>query len=70
MVTVMTRSMIVPTEEVQLWHEAQREGPVVREIIECRKKQKDARKKFELNPQGILYRVQDGQRKLMIPVSL
>ena len=70
MVNVMTRSMIVPTEEVQLWHKAQREDPVVQEIIEHRKKQKDARKEFELSPQGILYRVQDGRRKLMVPVSL
>ena len=52
MVNVMTRSMIVPTEEVQLWHKAQREDPVIREIIEGREKQKDARKEFELTPKG------------------
>ena len=60
----------MPTEEVQLWHKAQRDDPVVQEIIERREKQKDARKEFELTPQGILYRVQDGRRKLMVPVSL
>ena len=60
----------MPTEEVQICHKAQREDPVVREIIERCEKQKDSRKEFELTPQGILYRVQDGRRKLMVAVSL
>ena len=70
-VHVMTRSSIVPVEEVSAWHAAQREDPVLREIIQQVEQQsKEIRGDYELTPQGLLYQVKAGQRKLMVPVSL
>ena len=55
MVNVMIKSMLVPIEEVQLWHKAQREDPLVHEMIKRHERQKYARKEFKLTLQGLLY---------------
>ena len=66
----MTRSMLVPAEEVQLWHKEQRNDPVLAKLIRRREEKQDARKEFEFTPQGLLVRLQDGKRKVMVPMSL
>ena len=39
-------------------------------MIQRREKRKNARKEFKLTPQRLLYNMQDGQRKLMVSMSL
>ena len=69
-VHLMMRSMLVPAEEIKLWHKEQRSDPVLAELIRRREEKQDARKEFEFTPQGLLVRLQDGKRKVMVPVSL
>ena len=67
-INVLTRSSIVPTNEVQKWLIAQKEDPVTREAMQ-RVPEKSGRHHFSLTPQGLLYYAKDGQQKLIVPTS-
>ena len=68
-IAVMTRSSIVATEEVKMWKIAQEEDPVVQDTIQ-RVRQRHVRSAFALTPQVLLVQEEDGQRKLVVPMSM
>ena len=50
---VLTRMSLVPTEEIEMWHKAQREDPVLKALIQRREEnQPDGRKEFQLTLKG------------------
>ena len=69
-ISVLKISMLVPTKEMQLWHEQQRKDPTLIDIIRQREEWQGAGKEFELTPEGLLHRMQGGRRNIMVSVSL
>ena len=66
---VITRSSILPTEEINKWHAAQREDPGLREIIQ-HVQEGTQRGDYFLTQRGLLYKSRNGQNCLMVPTSL
>ena len=69
LISMMTRSSIVPTEALRSWREAQQADPVLRDIIK-RVQTHTKRDVFRLDAQGLLIRVESDHTKLMVPSSL
>ena len=65
----MTRSSIVPTEELDTWRQAQKEDPVLRDIIK-RVEDHIERDIFSLNAHGLLVRKVGDTFRLVVPASL
>ena len=67
----LTRSSIVPTEELAAWKTAQEGNPVLRQIIH-RIHASIERNTFQINVHGLLVRIDasDGSVKLMVPSSM
>ena len=70
-VTVLTRSSIVPTEELAAWKIEQEGDPVLRQILH-RIHAGIERNTFQINAHGLLVRMDasDGSVKLMVPSSM
>ena len=66
---VMTHSSVVATEEVKTWRTVQEEDPVVQDTVQ-RLRQRQMRGAFALTPQGLLVQEENGQRKLVVPMSM
>ena len=67
----LTRSSIVPTEELAAWKIAQEGDPVLRQILH-RIHAGIERNTFQINAHGLLVRMDasDGSVKLMVPSSM
>ena len=68
-VNLMTRSSLVPVEEIQMWQEEQRADGALNRIIQ-RIQQKKETNGPRLTPQGLLYEDKNGHKCLYVLTSL